>query len=106
MTQSVLRDATETMLQESIPGNADLDTKVRRLLETEYLHRIASYRRTDAALRRKYGMTFDQFIANRVTQRMDYSWEVETDAMEWEIAIDGFETTGRRLTELRATFNA
>lgn len=106
MAVTALRDSTENLIREAIPGDADLDTKVRQLLETEYLRRISSFRRTDSALQRKYGMTFDQFIADHMTQRLGYSWEVESDAMEWEIAVDGFESTAHKLTELRANIDA
>ena len=85
MTGSALLESTETLIQELLPGDANLDTKVRQLLMAEYLRRIAGYRRVDLALQRKYGVNFDAFIANRTVQAMDYSWEVESDAMEWEI---------------------
>lgn len=102
MTGSALLESTETLIQESLPGDANLDTKVRQLLVAEYLRRIAGYRRVDLALQRKYGVNFDAFIANRIVQAMDYSWEVESDAMEWESAIGGAELLERKLKELRA----
>lgn len=106
MPETVLLKTTESLILEAVPGNADLDTKVRQLLETEYLRRISSHRRIDSLMRQKYGMTFDQFLAHHVTARMNYSWEVESDAMEWETAVDGFETTQHKLAELRRSFNA
>jgi hypothetical protein len=102
MTGSPLLESTETLIQESLPGEADLDTKVRQLLVAEYLRRIAGYRRADLALQRKYRMTFDQFVSSRTTQQLDYSWEVESDAMDWEAAIDSAESLERRLREIRA----
>lgn len=106
MPGAALLETTESLVLETVPGNADLDTKVRQLLETEYLRRLSSHRRIDSLMRHKYGMSFDQFLANRVTARMNYSWEVESDAMEWETAVDGFETTQHKLAELRRSFNA
>jgi hypothetical protein len=32
---------------------------------------------------------------------MDYAWEVEQDAMDWETAIGGMQTVGRKLKEIR-----
>ena len=106
MAGLALRESTESLVLDTVPGDADLDTKVRQLLEAEYLRRISSQRRIDSLMRHKYGMPFDQFLANRMTARLNYSWEVESDAMEWETAVDGFETSQRKLLELRATFDA
>jgi hypothetical protein len=33
---------------------------------------------------------------------MNYSWEVEQDAMAWETAVGGMATMARKLQELRA----
>lgn len=106
MSGSALLESTETLIQESLPGDADLDTKVRHLLMAEYLRRIAGYRRTDLAFRRKYGADFEAFVTNRTMQAMDYSWEVESDAMAWEAAIGGIETLERKLIEVRADSDA
>mgnify|MGYP003382355077 FL=1 len=105
MTGSALLESTETLIRESLPGDADLDTKVRQLVISEYLRRIAGYRRVDLIFQRKYGMIFNEFIANRIPRAMNYSWEVESDAMEWEKAIGGAETLERKLTEMRGGFD-
>ena len=102
MTGSALLESTEALIQELLPGDANLDTKVRQLLVAEYLRRIAGYRRVDLALQRKYSADFDAFTANRTVQAMNYSWEVESDAMEWEAALGGAETLERKLRELQA----
>ncbi len=106
MPGAALLVSTESLVLETIPGDADLDTKVRQLLEAEYLRRISRHRGIDSLMRQKYGTTFDQFLANRMTARMNYSWEVESDVMEWETAVTGFETTQRKLAELRRSFDA
>ena len=44
---------------ESLPlGPADLDGKLRALLEAEYRRRLSRYSLTDRVLRQKYGMTY------------------------------------------------
>ena len=56
----------------------------------------------DMTLNRKYGLTFEDFLNQRITRKMNYSWEVEQDSMDWETAIGGMETVERKRKELRA----
>gem|GEM_PF-3976511 len=32
----------------------------------------------------KYGMTFDEFEEQNIVEREDYTWDVESDAIEWD----------------------
>jgi hypothetical protein len=86
---------------ESLPlGLADLDGKLRALLEAEYRRRLSRYSLTDRVLRRKYGMTYEEFEAHNLVKERGYSWEVESDAIAWETAVDGMRTMQRKLEEL------
>jgi len=86
---------------ESLPLEpSDVDGKLRSLLENEYRRRLSRYSMTDRALRRKYGMSYEEFEARNMVQEHDYSWEVESDAIAWETAIDGMRTMRRKLKEL------
>lgn len=96
-----LMEQTEEFLRAAVPGDQSLDAKVRQLIEAEHLRRLAQYRRADAALARKYGMTFDEFLTRRIPRQRDYSWEVEQDAMTWESVVGGMMTVERQLRELR-----
>ena len=96
-----LMERTREFLNETLPNEQDVDAKVRQLIKAEYLRELGRYRRTDLALTRKYNLTFDEFIARRMTQQMDYSWDVEQDAMAWETAVGGIATMERKLSELR-----
>ena len=96
-----LMEQTQEFLRATIPGSQSLDAKVRQLIEAEHLRRSAQYRRTDLALARKYGMTFDEFLTRRIPRQRDYSWKVEQDAMAWETAVGGMVTVERQLQELR-----
>jgi hypothetical protein len=84
----------------------DLDTKVCLLLEAEYLRRLRQYRRVDYFLTQKYEMTFEEFTVQRVAQREGYTWDVETDAMDWETAVGGMKMMMRKLQELRESRHA
>lgn len=45
-------------------------------------------------------MSFEMFEQKQITQTLNYSWEVESDAMAWETAVDGIATLKNRLSEL------
>ena len=79
----------------------NLDTKVLYLLQSEYLRHLGQYRRVDLLMQQKYGITFDEFVSRRVVQEKGYSWDVESDAMEWETAISGIKTMERKIKELK-----
>ena len=102
MGTAILLERTQELIRHSVPGNQDMDTKVRQLIKAECMHQLARYRRVDMTLNRKYGLTFEDFLNQHITRKMDYSWEVEKDAMDWETAIGGMETVERKLKELRA----
>lgn len=82
-------------------GDQDVDTKVRSLLESEYLRCLKRYRRQDRLLAQKYEMTFEEFVERRIVKQKGYAWDVEQDAMDWETAVSGMETMKRKLQELR-----
>ncbi len=106
MSSVRLLEHTRRFLEEPLLGEQDLDTKVYLLLEAEYLRRLRQYRRVDYFLSRKYEMTFDEFTAQRVAQREGYTWDVETDAMDWETAVGGIKTMKRKVKELRESRHA
>jgi len=101
MSTVALKEQPQVFLHETVPGDQDLDAKIRRLIEDEHLRTLGRYRRTALVLTRKYGMTFDEFIDNAVPRQQGYSWEVEQDAMDWENAMSGIATIKRKLKELR-----
>lgn len=82
------------------PRGADFDDKLRTLLEAEYRRQLTRYSLTDRRLQQKYGMTFEEFERRHIVRERGYSWEVESDAMNWETAVDGTRTVSKRLAEL------
>lgn len=97
MSETRLLESTLQFLEEPLLGDQDLDTKLRLLLESEYLRRLGRYRRLDRNLAQKYSMTFEEFLERLVAEREGYSWDVEKDAMDWETAVDGMSTLERKL---------
>jgi len=76
------------------------EDELQHLLRREYLRRLTRYRMTDNFYRKKYNMDFESFEKKSVVQRENYSFEVESDAQEWELAIDGIKTMEKKLKEL------
>lgn len=101
MSDSGLLERTRQLLEEPLLDGEDLDAKVRFLLKAEYIRRLGRYRRLERLLTEKYGMTFKEFTASRVVRQEEYTWDVESDAMDWETAIGGIKTMERKLADLR-----
>lgn len=77
-----------------------INDKLTLMLEAEYRRRLARYSLTDRQLSQKYQMSFDEFERQRITEQRGYTWEVESDAMAWETAVDGVCTVQRQLNDL------
>jgi len=83
-----------------LPLDADADGKLRALLEAEYRRRLSRYNLVDRSLRKKYGMSFSDFERNKMVEQQEFSWSVESDAIEWDLASSGIRTMQRKLAEL------
>jgi len=77
-----------------------INDKLALLLEAEYRRRLARYSLTDRQLGQKYQMSYDEFERQCVTEQRGYTWEVESDAMAWETAVDGVRTVQKQLSDL------
>lgn len=78
----------------------DIEGKLRNLIISEYQRRLARFRLTDRQLTQKYNTNFEAFEQREMTQQAGYTWEVESDAIAWETAIDGIHTIEQQLTSL------
>jgi hypothetical protein len=45
-------------------------------------------------------MNFDELKRKRIVEELDYSFEVEEDYCDWELALDGIETIKTELRKL------
>ncbi len=96
----VVSERTAEHLKSLPSSEPDVDGKLRMLLATEYRRRLARYNLTDRRLRDKYGMSFEEFEQRHVVQEHNFGWDVESDAIEWDLAVNGIKTMRRRLAEL------
>jgi len=77
------------------------ENRIRRLIENELRRRLARYRLTIHNLETKYHMDFTSFQAKKIVEKQGYSFEVENDFSDWEMAIDGVATMERKLKKLQ-----
>jgi len=88
-------------LIDDLEPEGDLSTKVERLVESELTRRLIRYQLVDRQLSRKYGMSFHEFEENRIVEKEGYSFEVESDFWDWEMAWDGMETVQNMIETLK-----
>ncbi len=74
--------------------------EIREALVNEYRRRIIRYKMVDETLRKKYGISFGDFESKNIVKEKGFSWDVESDAMEWEHAIEGRRYAEGRLKDL------
>ncbi|RLT41317.1 MAG: hypothetical protein DWI57_07130 [Chloroflexi bacterium] len=102
MQSVVISERTRSVLEALNPGQT-LDQNVERLAEQELLRRLARYQLADYTFRRKYDMSLAEFEAAGVVQKRGYSFEVENDHQDWDLAVDGIYTVKQQLAQLRGT---
>ena len=74
------------------------------MLRREYIRKLTRYRLTDEFFRKKYRMNYEEFEKENIVVKRNFSWEVESDAQEWEMAIDGITTYLRKLGEVTCEY--
>lgn len=85
------------------PGEDNLNKTILELLDHEYRRRLSHYENIDKAFRKKYEMTFQEFDTKNIVKEKGFSWDVESDSMDWEQAIDGMDTMKKKLGDLNAS---
>jgi hypothetical protein len=76
------------------------ENEIKDVFQRDYLRRLTRYRMTDDFYMKKYNMDFENFEKARIVNRQNYTFEVESDAQEWELAVDGIKTIEKKLREL------
>ena len=76
--------------------------ELKDILLREYRRRLLLYKIVDEKMQKKYNMSFEEFEKRRIVEEKGYSWEVESDAMEWEHAIEGIRYMQEKIEELKS----
>lgn len=100
MLQVELSGQLVSVLDSLEPGS-EPGEQVMRLAELELRRRLAQYQLSDRLLRQKYGMTLEEFEAAELVKTLGYSFEVENDHQDWDLAVDGIRMVERQLASLR-----
>ncbi len=82
-------------IMEIIPENDLKDAIVN-----DYKRKLILYKMTDEKFRKKYGMNFEEFDKRNIVKEKEFSWEVESDAIEWEHSIEGIRYISSKLKEI------
>jgi hypothetical protein len=81
------------------------ENRIKRLVENELRRRLARYQLMIRNLECKYRMDFETFKAEKMVEQKGYSFEVENDFCDWEMALDGLKTISGRLSKLQESDN-
>jgi hypothetical protein len=71
------------------------------VLYNETRRKLIEYVLQDRNLAKKYGMSFDEFREKKMIEKLGYTWEVEKDYQNWEIARDEIETMKGMIDRVR-----
>ena len=80
----------------------NIEKGMAKLLYNETRRKLVGYELRDRNLTRKYGMSFEEFREKKMIEKLGYTWEVEKDYQNWEIARDGIETMEEMIDKVRA----
>jgi hypothetical protein len=105
MGQIVLSERMLGVL-DALEPNTAIEAKIAHLAEGELRRRLARYQLTDRLFQEKYGMSFTEFEACEMVKQLAYSFEVESDHQDWDLATDGIRSVERQLAELRDALQA
>ena len=75
--------------------------EIKEALVNEYRRRLIRYKMINEVMKKKYGVDFNQFESENIVEKRKFSWEVESDAMEWEHAMEGIRYASERLEDFK-----
>ena len=79
----------------------NIERGMAKLLYNETRRKLIEYELRDRNLTKKYGMSFEDFREKNMIEKLGYTWEVEKDYQNWEIARDGIETMEEIIDKVR-----
>lgn len=71
-----------------------------KLIIKDFKRCLREYKLIDKNLRKKYGTDFKNFKESEIVKKAQYSFEVEEDYCDWELALDGIETMKKEIQKL------
>jgi len=95
----VLTSQVQEMCRDLFPGRENLSLII--LITHELRRRLAEYQMMNQYFCRKYNLDFPSF-QEKMKRQPDYSFEVESDFCDWEMAIDGIESMKKKIASLES----
>ena len=86
----------------TLEPETDWEAGLRRILENEIRRRLNRYDWMDRQFQQKYGVDFESFRQANVVAEKGYSFEIESDFCDWELAQGGIRSLKRELVEITA----
>ncbi|MBI5409879.1 MAG: hypothetical protein HZA14_10980 [Nitrospirae bacterium] len=77
------------------------EKELKETVLSEYEKKIVLYKLTDERLKKKYGMSFEEFEKRNTVKEKDFSWDVEKDAMDWEHAVEGIRYIQEKIIKIK-----
>lgn len=81
------------------------EKEIKEALLAEYEKKLVLYRLVDEHLKKKHGMSFEEFEERNIVRDKGFSWEVEKDAMDWEHAVAGIRYLREKINKLKEVDN-
>lgn len=100
MLQIELSEQLLNVLNVLEPG-VDPGQQLVQLAEHELVRRLARYQLSDRLFREKYGMSLEEFESDEIVKASGYTFEVENDHQDWDLAVDGIRSVERQLAMLK-----
>jgi len=88
-------------LTRKVISEENIERAMAKLLYNEMRRKLIEYELLDRNFTKKYGMSFEKFREKKVIEKLGYTWEVEKDYQNWEIAKDGIETMEEMIDKVR-----
>lgn len=88
-------------ITKDIVPEESIEKSILKLLYNESRRKLIEYKLVDRNLSKKYGMNFEDFRKKKMIKQLGYTWEVEKDNQNWEIAKDGIETMEETIKKVR-----
>ncbi len=82
------------------------DDDLKDAILSEYKRKHILYKMTDEKFRKKYEMSFEEFDKRNIVKEKEFSWEVESDAIEWEHSIEGVRYITSKLKEIETLWTS
>jgi hypothetical protein len=88
-------------ITQKVISEENIEKGMAKLLYNETRRKLIEYELLDRNLTKKYGMSFAEFREKKMIEKLEYTWEVEKDYQNWEIARDGIEMMEELIDKVR-----